>query len=498
MICRGSGILLHLSSLPSSFGIGDLGPEAYRWVDFLAESRQSFWQILPLSPTEPGYYNSPYHSTSAFAGNPLFISPFLLVKEGLLDKIEFEPWPDFPLGKVDYLRVIDFKRDLFQKAYEQFKSRRNKDEYEQFCLQEGRWLNDYALFVAIKSHFRGKTWSEWPCELRNRNPEALLSCQQELAEIINREKFFQYLFFKQWRSLYDYCHQKNIQVIGDIPIYVQYDSADVWSHPEIFKLDENRKPYVVAGVPPDYFSETGQRWGNPVYNWEVLKGKRYEWWVDRIAYNLRLFDLVRIDHFRGFQAYWEIPAEEETAIKGRWVEAPAMDFFTQLKRKFVCLPIIAEDLGIITPEVREVLNHFQFPGMKILLFAFGSDFPANPYLPHNFSPNCVAYTGTHDNNTVRGWWEKEATSEEKKRVFQYLGREIPLDELPLTMIRLLMMSVANLVIFPMQDILGLGEEARMNKPSTLLGNWEWRLLPDQVNPSLAKTLREMTEIYGRG
>lgn len=493
---RGSGILLHITSLPSPFGIGDLGPEAYRFVDFLVEAKQSFWQLLPINPTAPVYYNSPYHSTSAFAGNPLFISLSLLVKEGLLDKSEFEPLPDFPDNTVDYHGVGDFKGILFQKAYERFKTKRDND-YERFCVQESPWLNDFSLFAALKLYGEGRAWSEWPRDLRDRNPAALQSGQQEFIDVINREKFLQYIFFKQWSALKEYCCQKNIQVIGDIPIYVQHDSADVWSHPEFFKLDENKRPFVVAGVPPDYFSKTGQRWGNPVYNWDMLKQKGYGWWIERIAYNLKKFDFIRIDHFRGFKGYWEIPAGEKTAINGRWEEAPAMDFFTQLTKKFACLPIIAEDLGIITPDVREVIRHFEFPGMKILLFAFGDDLPSNPYIPHNLPQNCVAYTGTHDNNTIRGWFNKESTPEEKKRLFQYLGREVPINELHWEMVRLLMMSSANTIITPMQDILGLDEKARMNTPATLTGNWEWKLLPDHLNPSLAKSLREMTEIYGR-
>ncbi|HPD61481.1 MAG TPA: 4-alpha-glucanotransferase [Thermodesulfobacteriota bacterium] len=493
---RGSGILLHITSLPSPFGVGDLGPQAYCFVDFLVEAKQSFWQLLPINPTALVYYNSPYHATSAFAGNPLLISPSLLAKEGLLDKNEFEPLPDFPSNKVDYQGVVNFKEGLFQKAYERFKTK-NDYEYERFCLHESTWLDDFSLFLVLKLHYGGKAWNEWPQGLRDRNPAALQAAQQKFIDAINREKFLQYIFFKQWSELKEYCCQKNIQVIGDIPIYVQHDSADVWTHPEFFKLDDNRRPYMVAGVPPDYFSETGQRWGNPVYNWETLKQKGYEWWIERIAHNVKLFDLVRVDHFRGFIGYWEIPVGEKTAINGRWKEAPAMDFFTQLTKKFVCLPIIAEDLGIITPDVIEVMRHFEFPGMKILLFAFGKDLPTNPYIPHNLPQNCVAYTGTHDNNTIRGWFDTEITPEEKKRLFQYLGREVPRDELHWEMLRLLMMSSANTIITPMQDILGLGKEARMNTPATLTGNWEWKLLPDQLKPSLAKTLREMTEIYGR-
>ena len=493
---RGSGILLHISSLPSPFGIGDLGPEAYGFVDFLVESKQSFWQLLPLNPTAPVYGNSPYHSISAFAGNPLLISLSLLVKEGLLDKSDYEPLPDFPGNKVDYQGVIDFKKILFHKAYERFKIKRD-DDYERFCVQESPWLNDFSLFAALKLHGEGRAWNEWPRDLRDRDPKALRLAEHDFIDTINREKFLQYIFFKQWSALKEYCFQKNIQVIGDIPIYVQHDSADVWSHPEFFKLDDNKQPFVVAGVPPDYFSKTGQRWGNPIYNWDALKQKEYGWWIERVAYNLKKFDFIRVDHFRGFKGYWEIPADEKTAVNGRWEEAPAMDFFTQLTRKFACLPIIAEDLGVITPDVREVMDHFEFPGMKILLFAFGKDLPFNPYIPHNLPQSCIAYTGTHDNNTVRGWFDTEATPEDKKRLFQYLGRDVPIDALHKEMIRLLMMSSANVIIIPLQDILGLGEEARMNTPATLTGNWEWKLFADYLNPSLAKSLREMTEIYGR-
>jgi 4-alpha-glucanotransferase len=311
------------------------------------------------------------------------------------------------------------------------------------------------------------------------------------------EKFLQYLFFNQWGILKKYCNQKEIQIIGDIPIYVSHDSADVWMNPELFKLDDQKRPFVVAGVPPDYFSETGQLWGNPVYRWDVLKERGYDWWVNRIAHNLRLSDLIRIDHFRGIVGYWEVPAAETTAIHGRWVEGPSFDFINYLIRKFPYVPLIAEDLGVITPDVREVMNHFELPGMKVLLFAFGDNLPGNPYIPHNLPKNCVAYTGTHDNNTARGWFEKEATPDEKRRLFQYLGRTVSSEELPRELIRLLMMSVASTVIFPMQDILGLGEEARMNLPSTGEGNWEWRLSPHLFEKAPEDWLRETTEIYGR-
>jgi 4-alpha-glucanotransferase len=494
---RGSGILLHLTSLPSPFGIGDMGPWAYRFIDFLAETQQSFWQILPLNPTEPIHYHSPYHSISAFAGNPLLISPVFLLQDDLLLQSDLESVPEFPLERVDYQQVLDYKAGLWSRAFGRFQSKGMKDEYERFCLEHSPWLDNFALFTALKTHFGGQVWSEWPQGLRDRDAEALQAARRELADAVQMTKFLQFVFFKQWTLLKNHGNQNGIQIIGDIPIYVDYDSSDLWVHPELFKLDDSKKPYVAAGVPPDYFSATGQLWGNPLYRWEEMKANGYTWWIQRIAHNLKLFDLVRIDHFRGLVAYWEVPATEITAVHGQWVEAPAMDFFKQLAKKFPHLPIIAEDLGTITPDVREVMNHFELTGMKVLLFAFGDDLATNPYLPHNLPRNCVAYTGTHDNNTIKGWFEKEATAEDKKRLFRYLGREVPVQELPQELIRLLMMSVANTVIFPLQDILGLGEEARMNCPSTQEGNWECRLLPDWPTPPVGDRLREMTEIYGR-
>jgi 4-alpha-glucanotransferase len=494
---RGSGILLHLTSLSSPFGVGDLGPEAYRFVNSLSESGQSYWQVLPLSPTMPVHCNSPYTSTSAFAGNALLISPELLVQDGFLDASDLHSVPEFPEHLVDFAAVHAFKRMLWERAYARFKATRRDVAYESFCRDEGWWLDPFALFTAIRNHFSGQTWSDWPAELRDRQPEALRAIQDQLPDQVEIEKFLQYLFFKQWGSLKRYCNQKGIQIIGDIPIYVSGDSADVWMNPELFKLDERKKPIVVAGVPPDYFSETGQLWGNPVYRWDVLRNSDYEWWARRIAASLRIADFVRVDHFRGFVSYWEIPVTETTAINGRWVEAPAMDFFTHLSRRFPYLPIIAEDLGLITQDVKDVMHHFGFPGMKILLFAFGPDMPHNPYIPHNFPKNCVAYTGTHDNNTVKGWFEQEASQDDRQRLFRYLGREVFADEVPWELIRLLMMSAADTVILPLQDVLGLGPDARMNTPATNECNWAWRFKSDQLTPDVASRLREITETHAR-
>ncbi len=494
---RGSGILLHITSLPSPYAVGDLGPWAYKFADFLAESKQSFWQILPLNPTDVMYGSSPYHTISAFASSPLLISPELMARDGFLEKAEIKPVSDRSKGQVDYDAAVAHKGKLFHLAYERFKERGEDYGFEEFCRDNSHWLDDFALFVALKAHFRGQAWCEWPPEVRDRGPQAIKSSRQKLHDAIEMEKFLQYVFARQWSQLKGYCNGKGIQIIGDTPIYVDYDSVDVWTNCELFKLDSGRKPYVVAGVPPDYFSSTGQLWGNPIYRWDVLKETGFRWWVQRMARSLSLFDLVRIDHFRGLVGYWEVPSTETTAINGKWVEAPARDLFKQLTETFPYLPVIAEDLGVITPDVTEVLQQFELPGMKVLLFAFGDDLAANPYIPHNVGRNCVIYTGTHDNNTVKGWFQSEATPETKKRLFHYLGREVPPDELHWELVRLAMMSVANMAIFPMQDILGLGEEARMNRPATANGNWRWRLIPEQVTDSLREKLGAMTKIYGR-
>jgi 4-alpha-glucanotransferase len=494
---RGSGVLLHITSLPSLYGIGDLGPGAYEFVDFLAASKQKYWQILPLNPTNLSCENSPYHSFSAFAFNPLLISPDLLIEDGLLDPGDVGSLPILPKEKVDFRTVIPFKSKILLSAYERFRKRQNKQGYEKFCEDNIYWLDDYSLFVALKSRFRHRPWHKWPPEIKERQPKALNAAHIDLAHEIQREKFLQYVFHKQWASLKTYCHQRGIQIIGDIPIYVVHDSVDVWAHPELFKLDKHKKPYVVAGVPPDYFSKTGQLWGNPLYGWDVMQQRGYDWWVERIAHNLKLFDWVRIDHFRGFVGYWEIPSKEKTAIQGKWIQAPAMDFFKTIKKRFQHLPIVAEDLGIITPDVKEIMASFAFPGMKVLLFAFGEDNPEHPYLPHMYGKNCFVYTGTHDNNTVRGWFKGEAKPEDKKRLFRYIGRAVSEKEIHWEFIRLGAMSLANTSIVPMQDVLGLGVEARMNRPATKTGNWRWRLQPEQMTSSITKTLRQITETSDR-
>jgi len=494
---RVSGILLPITSLPSQFGIGDLGKGAYKFVDFLKDTKQSFWQILPLNPTESFYFNSPYHGTSAFAGNTLFISPEILFEEGLLEKGNLENLPQFSNDKVEFDKVIELKKSFFEIAFGKFKIKSLRYEFEDFCLNNSSWLDDFALFRALKGRF-GVSWGDWLEELRDRNSQALNAVKGELSEEIEKVKFLQFIFDKQWKALKEYANENGVHIIGDIPFYVDYDSVDVWVHPELFKLNENRKPYAVGGVPPDCFSSTGQLWGNPVYNWDKFREDKYEWWVKRFERALETVDIVRIDHFRGFVAYWEVKAEEKTAINGEWVNVPSYDFFNTLLKRFVSLPAIAEDPGIITTDVGEVMKHFGFPGMKVLLFAFGNDNPYNPYLPHMYEKNCVVYTGTHDNNTVKGWFEKEAKEDEKLRFFKYIGKEVSVNEVNWEFIKLAMSSISDISIIPLQDILGLGEEGRMNIPGTIKDNWRFRFSENALIDSVKEKLLNLTQMYGRG
>lgn len=498
MYKRGSGILLHITSLPSAYGVGDLGPGAYSFVDFLNRSRQGYWQVLPLNPTDPIYGNSPYSSNSAFAGNTLLISPDRLFEEGLLSRGDLEPIPFFPEGRCDYEGATHYKDKLFERAYQRFtKHRKQREPFERFCMENSFWLDDFSLFVCLKERFHGQIWNQWPPELRDRDEAALRAIRLECSTHIEKVKFLQYLFFKQMESLKDYCQEKGIHSVGDLSIYPSFDSADVWANPGFFKLDSEKRPTFVSGVPPDYFSATGQLWGSPVYNWDALKETGYKWWMDRIAHNARLFDILRIDHFRGLVAYWEIPAGEKSAVNGRWADGPGIDFLSTIITHFSRLALVAEDLGTITPDVRGVMDHFNLPGMKILMFAFSEDNTNHPYLPHTYNEKCVAYTGTHDNNTVRGWFENESSPEERGRLFRYLGREISVDEIHWELIRLLMQSAALWVVFPMQDVLGQGEEARMNTPSVPLGNWKWRLIFSQLSEQLSDNLIEITSASGR-
>ena len=475
---RSSGILLHITSLPSKHGIGDLGREAYRFADFLSATHQQYWQILPLTPIEEGLGNSPYSSLSAFAGNTLLISLYKLAQEGLLETSDIEAFPDFGQGRVDYQEVRNFKEPLLDKAYQNFvliKERSLNAAFENFCESQQSWLDDFALFKALKVHFHHKSWHEWDEDIRNYQPEAVLHFLQLLADEVKKEKFLQFIFRKQWEELKKYCHEKNIKFIGDMPIYVNYDSVDVWTHYRFFKLDENKKPLFVAGTPPDYFSATGQLWGNPVYDWNALQEDEFKWWITRIEQNFGLFDLVRLDHFLGFVNYFEIDADATDATGGRWVDAPATAFFDTLLAKHPDLPIIAEDLGTLSEAVVDFIKKYNFPGMKVLQFAFGDDMEKNPYLPHNHIPNSVIYTGTHDNNTTRGWWRTEATQQVKDNFGNYAGYWIDEDNVTDVCCKMAVQSVADTVILPMQDVLDLDETSRMNVPGIGIGNWSWRL-----------------------
>ena len=491
---RASGILLHPTSLPGPDGIGDLGPEAYRWVDFLDRGGCQFWQVLPLGPT--GYGDSPYQCFSAFAGNPYLISTTILRDLGLLTKADLAKRPDFPTERVDYGPVIDWKMKITRKSFDHFQSKPNpnlQQAFRKFKQAENNWLEPYATFMAVKDQHGGVAWNEWPEALRMRTPSAMKVFKKNHALEIEFHCYLQFMFYRQWGALRSYATEKGIRIIGDIPIFVAYDSADVWVHKELFYLDEEGLPEVVAGVPPDYFSETGQLWGNPLYRWDVHQEAGYQWWIDRLQAVLKQVDIVRLDHFRGFEAYWEIPYGNDTAVEGQWVKGPGHDFFQKVNQALGELPIIAEDLGVITPEVTEIREAYHLPGMKIMQFAFASD-PDDDFLPHNYPPECVAYTGTHDNNTTRGWYD-HAPEREKDLCRRYLARSG--QDIAWSMIRALWQSVAAWVLAPMQDFLSLGEWARMNYPGNPAGNWDWRMHPDAVSEGLLQRLHETNFLYGR-
>lgn len=490
---RYAGILLHPTSLPGPYGIGDLGSEAYFWIDRLAQAEQKWWQILPLNPT--GYGDSPYSSFSAFAGNPYLVNPDMLAQDGLIHQNELSP-PAFPVDRVDYGWVSDYKTQLFKKVWDNFQGGAApslRSEFESFQEAQKRWLDDYALFRALKDHQEGKPWYEWHRDLIDRKPSALAAKTQELRHEVGFHKFCQFLFSRQWKNLRNYAHGRGIGIIGDAPIFVSLDSCDVWANPHLFLLDENRKPTKVAGVPPDYFSATGQLWGNPLYDWPRMQKTGFAWWIDRIKTNLETVDIIRLDHFRGFEAYWAVPAGMDTAESGQWVKAPGAEFFTVLQKALNGLPIIAEDLGLITPEVNQLRRQFHLPGMRVLQFAFDGK-PDNPYLPHNYDFNTVAYTGTHDNNTTRGWYEK-APDQEKDYVRRYLARDG--GDISWDLIRAAWSSVADYAIAPLQDILNLGTEARMNFPGRGNGNWCWRFRREMLQESILDRLADLTNLYGR-
>lgn len=495
---RSAGILAHPTSFPGRYGIGDLGDSAYQFIDLLVQGGQSLWQVLPLGPT--GYGDSPYQGFSAFAGNPLLISPDRLLRSGFLPLDAVDQLADFPMHKVDYGPVIEYKSELLQRSYTHFQTHGTagqQREFDDFCEEQANWLDEFGLFMALKAHHmqhQGGVWNSWPEGVAFREPAALDRWSQRLADQVAFHKFQQFLFFRQWLELKAYANKRGIRIIGDVPIFVAFDSADVWANPDLFFLEKNGEPSFIAGVPPDYFSETGQRWGNPLYRWDRMAEDDYAWWAARLRMVFTQVDIVRIDHFRGFEAYWEIPAEEPTAVIGRWVEGPGDALFHAMQKALGDeLPIIAEDLGVITPKVEELRDQFDFPGMKILQFAFGGE-QKSDFLPHNFTANCVVYTGTHDNETAVGWYNN-ASEQERDHVRRYLardGRDIAWD-----LIRLAYASVADMAVATLQDLMSLDNQARMNYPSKPSGNWQWRYTADMFSPSIASRLYEVTALYGR-
>lgn len=493
-LTRASGILLHPTCLPGPGGIGSLGAEAQAFVDFLAAAGQSLWQILPLGPT--GYGDSPYSAFSAFAGNPLLVSLPQLVAWGDLRNGDLPDESGRDPRRVDFGRVHREKESLLQRAARNFRqhaSAERRQAFDDFCALQGYWLHDYALFRALRERYRQRPWNLWPAELRHRDPQALARAAEELETELHWRKYAEFAFFTQWFALKDYANVRGIQILGDIPIFVSFDSVDVWANQSLFHLDEEGYPLVVAGVPPDYFSATGQRWGNPLYHWERMAAQDYSWWMARFRWNLTQTDAVRIDHFRGFESYWAIPSEEDTAVRGEWRPGPGEAFFQAVRRTLGEVAIVAEDLGVITPEVEALRDGFGFPGMKILQFAFDGG-PANPYLPHNIRPNSLVYTGTHDNDTTLGWW-RHLDKKHKDQVRAYLGHG--LRDMPWDLMRAALASVADWCVLPLQDLLGLGSEARMNRPGLSTGNWDWRYIPEQLTADIGQRLAELTRLYGR-
>jgi len=497
---RGAGVLMHITSLPSAYGIGDLGPAARHFADFLSRSRQKYWQLLPLNPTEAGQGHSPYSATSSMAGNPLLISPELLVKEGLLTNHDLAPYRLPVHNRVDYAEAERVKGEIFEKAFEAFlgeKGAHLQGAYQQFCKAEAAWLNDFALYSVLKKVNEGQPWFNWGDEYKLRDAGALQSLEAAHERELTKAKWLQFLFARQWHSLKAYCNEKGIQFVGDMPFYVSYDSADVWAHRRLFAIDKAGNATGMAGVPPDAFSADGQLWGMPVFNWEVLKEEGYTWWIERLKKNIELFDWVRLDHFRAFADYWEVPAGEQTARNGEWKPGPGADFFKAVENALGSLPFVAEDLGEINEPVLQLRDQFQMPGMKILQFAFGEDMPRSDYIPHNYGQNFFVYTGTHDNNTVRGWFTQEADEGTRHRLERYVGRPLSAAEIHLELGRMAYASVAKTAILPLQDVLALDADARMNIPASGENNWAWRLQPAQLTGADEERLRQWTILYNR-
>ncbi|HVJ66929.1 MAG TPA: 4-alpha-glucanotransferase [Caulifigura sp.] len=501
---RRAGVLLHVSSLPGKLGIGDLGTEAFAFIDQLAKAKQSVWQILPLGPT--GYGDSPYQCYSAFAGNPLFVSPEKLIEDGLLPASVAKESRKFTTGAIDFEKVTPARMNWLRTAFEAFQGKKQKKltaVFDDFRDSEKRWLDEFALFMALRDQWPDRSWVDWPEKLRSRDRRALTEARKELADGILFHQFVQFLFVRQWNELHDYAREHHIEVMGDAPIFVSHESADVWANQEQFDLKPDGRPLKIAGVPPDYFSKTGQRWGNPQYRWDRMEADGFKWWIQRMESSLKFVDLIRLDHFRGFEAYWEIPAEAPTAATGKWIPGPREKLFKAMQKALGELPIIAEDLGVITAEVRKLRDDFGFPGMRVLQFGFGGD--DDIHRPHYYVQNCVAYTGTHDNDTTVGWFNVEpgktttmsikAVQAERRMVLDYLNTTP--DDIHWGLIRGIHSSVADLAVVPVQDVLGLGSEARMNTPGTSSGNWRWRLKPGQLKSDAMSRLAAMTGLYDR-
>jgi 4-alpha-glucanotransferase len=497
---RGAGILLHITSLPSPFGIGDLGEEARAFARFLHQSKQQWWQMLPLNPVLISPSPSPYSSTSSMAGNHLLISPELLVREGMLDSATVSSFKLPTKSNMDFVKAAASKEKLLEIAYQNFQLHASPSfrwEFDQFSSQEGPWLDDFALYVALKEFHKGSAWHLWEAPYKLRQTEALKTFSKTNKETMDKTKWLQFIFYRQWRQLKTYCHRLGIQLIGDLPFYVGADSVDVWANPSLFSVDEEGIPTLVAGVPPDYFSEVGQKWGMPVYHWEKNKELKYAWWKQRLRKNVELFDIVRFDHFRAFASYYEIPAGDPNAINGTWKLGPGAPFLEEIRVELEGLPFIAEDLGEPDAEVDKLRDQFGLPGMKILQFAFEKDMADSPHIPHRHSPNFVVYTGTHDNNTTLGWYRKNTSKAIRNRLLNYVGKTISASNVSEELIRMVYGSVGKLAIIPLQDILGLDEKACMNIPGTTSHNWLWRVLPAQLSPAVIKQLKHLTTMYGR-
>lgn len=495
---RAAGILLHITSLPSAYGIGDLGPEAIRFADFLNRSGQRYWQMLPLNPTGPSQLYSPYSATSSMAGNILMISPEQLVSDGMLSKKDIKPFLTVPGAKVDFRKAYIVRKKLLPLAYHRFnQDKRSQSSFNQFWKKHQYWLEDFALYSVLKEINNDIPWYKWPATWRKRDQMALAKFSGDNEEAIRYQGWLQYIFFMQWERLKSYCNERGIYMYGDVPFYVSYDSADVWSHPELFNIDSNGKMKGVAGVPPDYFNENGQLWGMPTFRWDVLKKTGYRWWIERIRANMGLFDVLRLDHFRAFADYWEVPASHKNAKRGKWVTGPGDDFFINIQKAIGKLPFIAEDLGDINDAVYKLRDGFRMPGMKVLQFAFGDNLPTSDYIPHNYTSNFVVYTGTHDNNTTRGWYRKDIGEKERKQISAYSGQQVNERNVSEILSRTAYASAARLAIVPLQDVLSLNENARMNTPASLANNWQWRFKAGALTSQLEKKLKEWVWLFGR-